>query len=144
MGGFNLTMLRIELRRMMRNRRTIIFALIFPAVMFLVFGSGNQGAEKVGEGNVSAYVMVSMALYGGALIAAATGAGVAVERALGWSRQLRLTPLHPTVYILIKAFVALVMGAVAIAAVNVVGLLKGKPEMPTAPGSTAPWRPWPA
>jgi ABC-2 type transport system permease protein len=132
MGGFNLTMLRIEMRRMMRNRRTIIFALIFPAVMFLVFGSGNQGAEKVGDGNVSAYVMVSMALYGGALIAAATGAGVAVERALGWSRQLRLTPLHPTVYILIKAFVALVMGAVAIAAVNVVGLLKGQPEMPTA------------
>ncbi len=132
MGGFNLTLLSIELRRMLRNRRTIIFALVFPAVMFLVFGSGNQGAEKVGDGNVSAYVMVSMALYGGALIAAATGAGVAVERALGWSRQLRLTPLHPTVYILIKAFVALVMGAVAIAAVNVVGLIKGKPEMPTA------------
>ena len=55
---------------MMRNRRTIIFALVFPAAMFFVFGSGNQGAEKVGDGNVSAYVMVSMALYGGALIAA--------------------------------------------------------------------------
>ena len=127
LGGFNLTLLTIELRRMLRNRRTIIFALVFPAVMFLVFGSGSQGAEKVGEGNVSAYVMVSMALYGGALIAAATGAGVAVERALGWSRQLRLTPLHPTVYILVKAFVALVMGAVAIAGVNVIGMLKGEP-----------------
>ena len=131
MGGFNLTLVSIELRRMLRNRRTIIFALVFPTVMFLVFGSGSQGAEKVGEGNVSAYVMVSMALYGGALIAAATGAGVAVERALGWSRQLRLTPLQPAVYILIKAFVALVMGAVAIAAVNVVGLIKGDPQMPT-------------
>jgi ABC-2 type transport system permease protein len=132
MGGFNLTMLTIEMRRMLRNRRTIIFALVFPTVMFLVFGSGDQGAEKVGDGNVSAYVMVSMALYGGALIAAATGAGVAVERALGWSRQLRLTPLHPTVYILIKAFVALVMGGVAIAAVNVVGVIKGDPQMPTS------------
>lgn len=92
LGGLNLTLLSIELRRMLRNRRTIIFALIFPTVMFLVFGPGSQGAEQVGDGNVSAYVMVSMALYGGALIAAATGAGVAVERALGWSRQLRLTP----------------------------------------------------
>ena len=54
--------------------------------------------------------MVSMALYGGALIAAATGAGVALERSLGWSRQLRLTPLNPAVYITMKAFVALVMG----------------------------------
>jgi ABC-2 type transport system permease protein len=131
MGGFNLTMIRIELRRMLRNRRTIIFALVFPTAMFFVFGSGDQGAEKVGDGNVSAYVMVSMALYGGALIAASTGAGVAVERALGWSRQLRLTPLNPAVYIVIKALVALVMGAVAIAAVNVVGALKGTPQMPT-------------
>ena len=131
MGGFNATLLRLELRRMLRNRRTIIFALLFPTVMFLVFGSGTQGAEKVGDGNVSAYVMVSMALYGGALIAAATGAGVAVERALGWSRQLRLTPLHPTAYVLVKAFVALVTGAVAIAAVNVVGVIKGDPQMPT-------------
>ena len=130
-GGLNRTLLTIELRRMLRNRRTIVFALVFPAVMFLVFGSGTQGAEKVGEGNVSAYVMVSMALYSGALIAAATGAGVAVERALGWSRQLRLTPLQPTVYILVKAFVALVLGAVAIAGVNVVGILKGDPQMPT-------------
>ena len=74
--------------------------------------------------------MVSMAMYGGALIAASAGAGVAVERALGWSRQLRLTPLHPTAYILVKAFVALVMGAVAILAVNVIGAVQGKPQMP--------------
>jgi ABC-2 type transport system permease protein len=131
LGGFNTTILRIELKRMLRNRRTIIFALVFPTLMFFVFGSGDQGAEKVGEGNVSAYVMVSMALYGGALIAASTGAGVAVERALGWSRQLRLTPLNPAVYILVKAFVALVMGALAIAAVNIMGKFKGTPQMPT-------------
>jgi ABC-2 type transport system permease protein len=55
---------------------------------------------------------------------------VALERALGWSRQLRLTPLNPVAYILIKALVALVMGALAITAVNVVGILQGKAEMP--------------
>ena len=136
LGGLNLTVLGIELRRMLRNRRTIIFALVFPAALFFVFGSGTSGAEKLGGSaapgsNVSAYVMVSMALYGGALIAASTGSGVALERSLGWSRQLRLTPLNPGVYILIKAFVALVMGAFAIAIVNVIGVLQGKPEMPT-------------
>jgi ABC-2 type transport system permease protein len=132
MGGFNRTLLGIELKRMLRNRRTIVFALVFPAAMFFVFGSGGQGDEKVGLGNVSAYVMVSMALYGGALIAASTGAGVAVERALGWSRQLRLTPLNPGVYIVVKAFVALVMGALAILIVNAIGVVQGKPQMPTA------------
>jgi ABC-2 type transport system permease protein len=74
--------------------------------------------------------MVSMALYGAALTAAAGGAMVAIERAMGWSRQLRLTPLNPSAYIVMKAFVALVLGAVAIAVVNVVGVFQGKPEMP--------------
>jgi ABC-2 type transport system permease protein len=143
MGGFNRTVLGIELRRMLRNRRTIVFTLIFPTAMFFVFGSGKGGAERVGSGNVSAYVMVSMALYGSALIAASGGAMVAVERALGWSRQLRLTPLNPVVYILIKAAVALMMGAIAIAVVNVVGALQGKP-CPPAPGSPARPSRWPA
>jgi len=130
LGGLNTTLVRIELRRMLRNRRTVVFALVFPAAMFLVFGSGGDSQASVGRGNVSAYVMVSMAMYGGALIAASAGAGVAVERALGWSRQLRLTPLHPTAYIVVKAFVALVMGGLAILAVNVVGAVQGKPQMP--------------
>jgi ABC-2 type transport system permease protein len=77
-GGLNATLLRIELKRMLRNRRTIVFALVFPTAMFFVFGSGGDSQESVGVGNVSAYVMVSMAMYGGALIAASAGAGVAV------------------------------------------------------------------
>jgi ABC-2 type transport system permease protein len=137
MGGLNLTLIGIEMKRVLRNRRTLFFALVFPAALFFVFGSGGQGAEKLGDGaapgsNVSAYVMVSMALYGGALIAASTGSGVALERSLGWSRQLRLTPLNPAVYILVKAFVALIMGGLAIAIVNVIGVIQGKPQMPTS------------
>ena len=132
LGGFNLRLLRIELRRMFRNRRTIVFALVFPTAMFFVFGSGKGGAERIEQGNVSAYVMVSMALYGGALIAASSGASVAVERALGWSRQLRLTPLHPVAYIVTKTLVALVTAAFAVTIVNVVGALQGRPQMPTS------------
>jgi ABC-2 type transport system permease protein len=131
MGGFNLTVLGIELRRMLRNRRTIIFTLILPAALLLSFGGQDGWDDKAGSGNVAAYILVSMALYGAALTAAAGGSMVALERSLGWSRQLRLTPLNPVVYILMKAMVALVMGALAITAVNVVGLLQGKAEMPT-------------
>ncbi len=130
MGGFNLTVLGIELKRMLRNRRTIIFTLVFPTAMFFVFGSGNDGAERVGNGNVSAYILVSMALYGAALTAAAGGAMVALERSLGWSRQLRLTPLNPVAYIMVKALVALVMGGIAITVVNIAGVAGGKPDMP--------------
>jgi ABC-2 type transport system permease protein len=131
LGGFNTTVLRIELRRMLRNRRTIIFTLLFPGAMFLAFGGQHGWQDTVGDGNVAAYILASMALYGSALTAAAGGSMVALERSVGWSRQLRLTPLNPVVYILMKALVALVMGGLAIAAVNVVGIAQGKAQMPT-------------
>jgi ABC-2 type transport system permease protein len=129
-GGLNTTVLRIELKRMLRNRRTVIFTLVFPAALFFAFGSGADWNQSVGHGNVAAYVMTSMALYGAALTAASGGAMVAMERALGWSRQLRLTPLSPTAYILMKALLALVLGAVAITVVNLAGLFQAKPSMP--------------
>jgi len=130
LGGFNLTVLRIELKRMLRNRRTLFFTMVFPAALFLSFGTGGDWNDSVGHGNVAAYVMVSMALYGAALTAAAAGTQVALERSLGWSRQLRLTPLNPVAHIVMKALLALVLGAVAITAVNLVGYLQGKPDMP--------------
>lgn len=132
LGGLNRTVLGIELRRMLRNRRTVIFTLVLPAALMLSFGGQSGWDEKAGVGNVGAYILASMAMYGAALTAAAGGSMVALERSLGWSRQLRLTPLHPVAYILMKAFVALVMGALAIVAVNLVGILQGKAEMPTS------------
>ena len=116
---------------MLRNRRTIIFTLVFPAALLLSFGGQDGWDDPAGLGNVAAYILVSMGLYGAALTAAAGGSMVALERSLGWSRQLRLTPLNPVAYILMKTLVALVMGALAIAAVNVVGVLQGKASMPT-------------
>ncbi len=129
-GAFNLTLLRIELKRMLRNRRTVIFSLVLPTAMFFAFGAGANSDEQIGVGNVSAYVMVSMALYGAALTAAACGSMVAIERALGWSRQLRLTPLNPIAYVLIKALVAVAIAALAIVVVYLAGWLQGAPKMP--------------
>lgn len=54
LGGFNTTLLSIELRRVLRNRRTIIFALIFPAALFLSFGGTSGWNDDIGRGNVAA------------------------------------------------------------------------------------------
>src|ERR1700759_3544413 len=131
-GGLNRTMLVIELKRMLRNRRTVFFTLLMPVLLYLLIGtSNNYGNESEGRGNVAAYVLISMAVYGAVLASTGGGAMVATERALGWSRQLRLTPLSPVAYILTKSIVALGFGALSVAAVNVAGLLNGKAEMPT-------------
>ena len=54
--------------------------------------------------------MISLAVYGAMIATTGGGAMVAVERALGWSRQLRLTPLNPLAYIAVKVLTAMVLG----------------------------------
>ena len=63
LGGFSLTFLGLEIRRLLRNRRTVVFTLIIPPVFFWAFGTGHT-AESAGRGNVTAYVMISLAVYG--------------------------------------------------------------------------------
>ena len=134
LGGFNLTVLKLEVRRLLRNRRTVIFSVLAPSVLFLAFGLNkayaSQSAGLGSHGNVSAFIMISMALYGAVLATTSGGAMVSIERAAGWSRQLRLTPLSPTAYITIKILTAMILGAASVIVVYAVGRLTGKPSMP--------------
>src|SRR5450755_4644907 len=131
LGGFNLTVLRLEVRRVLRNRRTLLFTMVLPIVFFLIFGLNKAYAhDRLPNGNESAFVMVSMALYGAVLATTSGGAMVSIERAAGWSRQLRLTPLSPVAYITIKILTAMILGAASVIVVYAVGRATGKPLMP--------------
>jgi ABC-2 type transport system permease protein len=131
LGGFNPTLVRLELRRLLRNRRTMIFTFVMPVAFFLLFGLNAAYADQnAGHGNVAAYIMISMAVYGAMLATTSTGASVSIERSLGWSRQLRLTPLNPAAYVVVKLLVALVVGLCSIAAVYVAGVITHKAQMP--------------
>lgn len=131
LGGFSIAILRLEVRRLLRNRRTLLFTLVVPVIFFLIFGLNSAYANnRSGSGNVSAFVMISLALYGTVLATTSGGAMVSIERAAGWSRQLRLTPLSPVAYIVIKMLTSLVLGLAAVLAVYIVGLITGKPSMP--------------
>lgn len=137
LGGFNLTYLGIELRRKLRNRRTLIFTLVFPVAMYVLIGYPQRdialGPTPVSRGGISigAYIMVSMALYGAMMSATAAGSAVAVERAQGWSRQLRLTPLNPAANVATKIIAGLVVGLLAVVATYVAGAITGV-RMPAA------------
>jgi ABC-2 type transport system permease protein len=130
LGGLNLTAVGLEMRRLTRNRRTVIFAVILPVVLFLVVGQNETYVHKTdGHGNLSAFIMVSIALYGAILATTTGGAMVSIERAAGWSRQLRLTPLTPVAYIAIKIITALLLGLASVIAVYAVGIITGRPHM---------------
>ncbi len=107
-GGFTLTYLRIELMRKLRNRRAASSSPCVPRadVLHRRVPVARRAVDRnpVASGGVSvaAYIMVSMAMYGTMMSATQTGASVAVERAQGWSRQLRLTPLNPVANVVVK------------------------------------------
>ena len=122
-GGFNTTAIALEIRRVLRNKRTLWFILIFPNIFFYLFGiAGNAG--RGGPGAIT-LVMINMAVYGAMVGTTSGGAAVALERSLGWSRQLRLTPLAPLAYIAMKVLVSMVLGGMAIASTYAIGALSG-------------------
>ena len=53
-----------DIRRTLRNRRVLIFSILMPLVLFVIFGVTLP--QDASEGGISAvaYVMVSMAMFG--------------------------------------------------------------------------------
>ena len=68
---------------MLRNRRTVMFIVVFPSLFFFMFSS--SGARGPTRRRIQAYILISMAVYGAMVGTTAGGAAVAVERSLGWS-----------------------------------------------------------
>ncbi|MHB8319819.1 MAG: ABC transporter permease [Acidimicrobiales bacterium] len=130
-GGFKPVLVRLEIRRLLRNKRTLLFTMVVPVVFFLLFGLNSAYAgERAGRGNVSAFIMISLALYGAVLATTGGGAMVSTERIVGWSRQLRVTPLSPVAYIVTKMLTSLVLGLSSLAVVYAAGIVVHKPSMP--------------
>ena len=121
LGGLSLPLLSLEVRRRLRNRRSVIFSIVLPVAFFLMFTTTDYSATPYGNGNIVANMMIGMALYGALMTTTGAGAAVSTERASGWSRQLRLTPLKPIAYITAKAIVGMLISALAIGAVYACG-----------------------
>jgi ABC-2 type transport system permease protein len=120
------TLVRLEIRRTLRNRRFMFFSVIYPAVLFLVV-AGPQGNSVVpGLGlPFGAFYMVAMASFG-ALTAVLMGNSerIAREREKGWVRQLRLTSLPGRGYVLAKIASAAVVTLPSIVVVFVVAAVE--------------------
>lgn len=84
----------VSFRQTLLNPFNVGFSLMMPIVMYLMFGASQPYSSlPVGNGNVAATVLVSMALFGVLLATASFGAAVSLERVQGISRAYALTPL---------------------------------------------------
>ena len=117
------SLIKLELTRALRNRRFLLFSVIYPALLFLLVTSSADSSARVGGTGLTlaTYMMVSMASFG-ALTAVLMGNSerIAKERENGWVRQLRLTPLPGRGFVLAKTVSATAVSLPSILLVFVV------------------------
>ncbi|MFD0529772.1 hypothetical protein ACFQ1I_27855 [Kitasatospora arboriphila] len=93
------TLIRLEILRTLRNKRYLMFTVLYPALLYVFFISAYSGGDVAGGVPAKSYFMVSMATFG-AVGAVLTGSAqrISLERRSGWVRQLRLTALPGRAY----------------------------------------------
>jgi len=128
MGGM-LSLARIEIIRLRRNKRYMMFTLALPVVLYLLVARQVQHVTAYGVA-YKAYYMVAMASLG-AFSGALTGNAqrISQERKDGWIRQLRLTPLPPQSYVIAKVIASLATSIPSIVIVLLLGRFYGGVEL---------------
>ncbi|KAA2266051.1 ABC transporter permease [Solihabitans fulvus] len=119
----NVKYLALEIKRVVRNPRFLIFTVGLPVVFYFLFSSIN--AQGNDADRVRVVVMVGMAAFGGLTAAVSSGTRIAVERGAGWQRQLRLTPMSGGAYLVTKALVGMIVGLGPLLLVCLIGGLTG-------------------
>jgi ABC-2 type transport system permease protein len=120
------TLIKLEILRALRNRRYLIFSVIYPAVLYTIMVSAYSGATSLGGVSIKAYFMVSMATLGVVGASLTTNATrISLERKSGWARQLRLTALPGYGYVAAKIASTAATTLPAILATFAVGYSEG-------------------
>jgi ABC-2 type transport system permease protein len=122
-----LTYTRYELLRTFRNRRFFLLSLGFPLILYFVIAAPNRNVHNLSGSGISLplYFMVGLASFGTMSAMLSSGARIASERAVGWNRQLRITPLAPRTYFRTKVLTAYAMALLSIALLYLAGISLG-------------------
>ena len=126
----NLTYLRYELIRSVRNKRAFIFSLIFPLVLFYVVAGANRHI-KLDDIPFPTYYLAGMASFGTMVAMTSVGARIAAERQAGWNRQLRLTPLSTRAYMRAKVLTGYLTALITLILLFIAGATLGVHLTPT-------------
>jgi ABC-2 type transport system permease protein len=120
----------MELLKMARLKQYSLSTLGFPLMFYCFFGLAMGGQYAQGSVALSRYLL---ATYGACGVIGATlyafGAGVAVERGLGWLEVKRASPMPPAAYFIAKGVVSLTFGALVISLLFAIGAIFGGVRM---------------
>ena len=114
------TYVSYELLRSFRNRRFFVFSLVFPLALFLLVAGPNRDQTLQGI-PFPTYYMAGMVAWGTMAAVIAGGARIAAERAIGWHRQLRVSPLAVRTYFATKLASGYLVALTSIAVLYLAG-----------------------
>jgi ABC-2 type transport system permease protein len=119
--------IRSELLRTLRNRRFFLLSLGFPLILYFVIAGPQRHVHNFEKSGISAplYYMVGLASFGTMSSMLSCGARIAAERAVGWNRQLRITPLSPRAYFRVKVLTGYMMAVISLLALYAAGVSLG-------------------
>jgi ABC-2 type transport system permease protein len=119
--------MRYELLRIQRSRRFFVVALGFPLVIYYLVALPNRHNNDLASTGLSAplYFMVGLAAFGSMNAMMSTGARIAAERAVGWNRQLRITPLTTRAYFRAKVVTGYVVSLISLGVLFCAGATLG-------------------
>jgi hypothetical protein len=122
-----ITYVKYEIVRTFRNRRFFAFSIGFPLVLYFVIAGPNRNENNFLGSGIPAplYYMIGLTAFGTMNTVLSTGTRIAGERAAGWNRQLRLTPLSTRAYFRTKVLVAYLLALITIAILYVSGISLG-------------------
>jgi ABC-2 type transport system permease protein len=114
---------RYELLRTLRNRRFFLLSLGFPLILYFMIVSPNRHVHNFDGSGISfaLYYMVGLASFGTMSAMLSSGARIAAERAVGWNRQLRISPLSTRNYFRAKVVTGYMMALISLLALYLAG-----------------------
>ena len=118
---------RYELLRTLRNRRFFLLSLGFPLILYFMIVSPNRHVQNFDGSGISfaLYYMVGLASFGTMSAMLSSGARIAAERAVGWNRQLRISPLSTRSYFRAKVVTGYMMALISLLALYLAGTSLG-------------------
>jgi len=118
---------RFELLRTSRSRRMLFLSIVGPVVIFYAIAAPHRSdTDFDGLGlSLPLYYMVSLISFGTMAAMISSGTRIAGERSVGWTRQLRITPLSTRDYFRAKLIVAYAVAGSSMMVLYASGALLG-------------------
>jgi ABC-2 type transport system permease protein len=125
-------LLAFQLRRLARNRQYLIFTVLLPALFTVFFTKifGGQAPTPADYQGFARSYMVSMMAYGALGAALSATIRLSFDRASGWLRQLRVTPVPQRTVFAVDVAVGALLTLPSLVVVALIGRVINDVQLP--------------